>query len=203
MNKGVGFCGSHRVGKTTLAEELAKAKYYPFIRTPTTKVAEDFGVDVSKPMNWATRMAFQWKVLEAYNTQFATAFETREPWVTDRTPLDLIMYTMADARAEGEDVDPVELERYVSACYDTMNAYFGIVIHVPPGIPLVPAPGKAALNPVYIELLNMIVFSSMYSHRLNEDIVKVHLDSDLLDLKKRVSFCFNELDKHKRWAQAA
>jgi hypothetical protein len=199
---GVGFCGAHRTGKTTLAEQLAKAKFYPFIRTSTTKVAADNGIDVSKPMDWKTRMAFQWKVLEAFNAHFATAYETREPWVTDRTPLDLLMYTMADAKGDVE-VDMEDLDRYVTACYDTMNAYFGVVIHVPPGIPLVVEPGKAALNKAYIELLNMVVFSSMYSHRMADHIIKIHLDSDMLDLQKRIAFCYNELDKHKKWAAAA
>lgn len=181
MHRGIGLCGSHRTGKTTLAREISARSGKEFIQTSTSEVFADNALDPSAPMNFATRIWIQDKVVSAAEAIWAKA---SGPFITDRTPLDMIAYTMADIQGE-TDVDCGAFERYLDHCFAVTDRYFAELVVVQPGIPLVHEAGKAAMNSAYIEHLNTLILGLCADERHNCP-VRV-LRRNLLDLQQRVT----------------
>lgn len=157
---GIGLCGSHRTGKTTTAKKLAIDNDIPFVETTTSAVFAEHGLKPSSPMDFSTRLWIQDKVLAAAEE----IWDQHRHFITDRTPLDMLAYTLADIQGLTQ-VEFATLEDYVKHCFEATNHYFGSLCVVQPGIPLVAAPGKAALNEAYIEHLNTLVLGLCLDER--------------------------------------
>lgn len=158
----VGLCGSHRTGKTTLAETISYRTGIPFLRTTTSAVFKECGIDPSKPMDFKTRLWIQLKILEASENVWSV---TPKQFITDRTPLDMAAYTLADIQG-ATDVDFAELWKYLIRCFEVTNRYFKVIVLIQPGIPLVHEKGKAALNEGYLEHLNYLMLGLCNDDRL-------------------------------------
>ncbi len=149
----VGLCGSHRTGKTTMAETISCRTGIPFLRTTTAEVFKECGVDPSKPMDFGKRLWIQFHVLDAAEKVWSV---NQGQFVTDRTPLDMAAYTLADIQGS-TDVDVAELDKYLTRCFEATNRFFDLLVLIQPGIPLVHEEGKAALNEAYLEHLNYLM----------------------------------------------
>lgn len=162
MKKGIGLCGSHRTGKTTLAEEIAGRCRIEFLRTTTSQVFARYGLDPSLQMDFSTRIWIQHKVVEAAEVvwQQATGF-----FVSDRTPIDMMAYTLADIQGTTR-VDFSELENYLDYCFSVTNRFFSQLVIIQPAIPLIHEEGKAALNRAYMEHLNVLIKGLCNDERL-------------------------------------
>ncbi|MEZ6841369.1 hypothetical protein ABVN80_14965 [Acinetobacter baumannii] len=57
-----------------------------------------------------------------------------EPVITDRTPIDLMMYTLAAVTDGLSDEQSQRLEAYLNKCFEVQNKYFTGVMLVQPGI---------------------------------------------------------------------
>lgn len=153
---GIGLCGAHRTGKTSLCEALsAKNAFLPFVRTSAKEAAQKFGFDVDNPGSFADRMGWQEYLLE----QFAATYEQQDGiFIADRTPLDMAAYMLADAPL-GE-IDP-ELDKrvqaYLKRCKELTERHFTALVLIQPGIQHVPAPGSPAPNRAYQEKLNALM----------------------------------------------
>ena len=88
----IGLCGSHRTGKTTLAEAVALKMGIPFVKTQTSEVFKQHGLDPSAPMDFGTRIRIQEHIIRA-----AEEIWESEPnsFITDRTPIDMMKNTWA------------------------------------------------------------------------------------------------------------
>jgi len=161
MRYAIGLCGAHRTGKTTLALQLAKRCALPFARTSTTEVFAQNGLNPAHIMDFATRLWIQKKVLHAAQAVWR---QYPQGFVTDRTPLDFISYTLADIQGH-QTVDSQQLAHYIALCFTAMNEHFSHIIAVQPGIPLVYEAGKAALSEAYIEHLNTLILGLGYDER--------------------------------------
>lgn len=188
----IGICGSHRTGKTTLAEAIAKETGLVFVKTSTSAVFEQHGLHPATPMDFKTRLWIQQRVNEAAVKiwQAETA-----PFITDRTPIDFIVYTLADIQGKTE-VDFAELEAYILQCFELTNKYFSKLIVLQPAIPLVYEQGKAALNRAYIEHLNSLVQGLCCDERLLCPSMVIR--RNIISLEERVKvvldFCkFNQI----------
>jgi hypothetical protein len=131
-------------------------------------------------MNFETRLRVQQQVLIAAEEVWQTE---DQPFVTDRTPIDMMAYTLADIQGS-TDVDISEFERYMKRCFEVTNKYFDALIVLQPGIPLVHAEGKAALNRAYMEHLNAIVLGLCHDERLKCAVLCIK--RDMTDLEDRV-----------------
>lgn len=161
----VGLCGSHRCGKTTLARAFAEKRGIPFVETSVSAIWYSLGYDPAKEYDFATRLTVQEEILKRVDAIYAKYAGL--DFITDRTPLDMAAYTLGDAigdRVPAECQD--RLDAYVRACFDVTNKRFGLVLLVQPGIPLVDAPGKAAMNRGYIEHLNSLILGLTVDERL-------------------------------------
>jgi len=185
----LGLCGAHRTGKTTLAAEFAKQHNFAFVRTTTSEVFAKHGLDPAQPMDFSTRLWIQHKVLEAAEAIWAKHQD--EDFVTDRTPLDMLAYTLADIKGDTV-VDMDQLDDYMLRCFESSEKHFNRLVLVQPGIPLVFEQGKAALNEAYIETLNTIVTGLMYDER--QELDSATMPRPILDLQERVEFLADELE---------
>ena len=185
-----GLIGAHRVGKTTLARRYAEKNGALFLETSVSAVFDDMGIDPAGPMDFKTRMDVQEEVLERLEKQYREV-SLKTDVITDRTPLDMIAYTMADAYGDNVPADQQErFAKYIDKCFEVTNKYFAVVVLVQPGLAMEPTPGKAAANVAYCEHLNMLLKACMGDDRLT--IQGYHLKKSSLDLEKRyvaLDFC--------------
>jgi hypothetical protein len=177
----IGICGAHRTGKSTLAEKLAHSAGIPFVQTTTSQVFAEAGLDPSQPMNFSTRLMIQQKVLSAGEAVWSSS---KQPFVSDRTPIDMMAYTLADIQGTTV-VDFPQLSTYLQQCFASTNRFFRYLFIVQPGIPLIYAEGKAALNPAYIEHINTLIIGLCQDTRLSSK-VKI-LPRSLIDLSERLA----------------
>jgi hypothetical protein len=150
------------VGKTTLAQAISKVRPIPFLRTSTSQVFHARGLDPAQPMPFHTRLSIQRDILSAAESVWAQA---TAPFISDRTPLDMAAYTLADVQGATQ-LDSALLIQYMDDCIAATNRFFDTLIVVPPGIPLVQEPGKAALNLAYIEHVHTLVVGLCHDPRV-------------------------------------
>lgn len=177
---GIGLAGSHRTGKSTLARVVAKRSGIPFIKTTTTEVFARLGLDPAAKMDFATRLNVQRHILRAYRETWQNS---HQPFITDRTPVDLLAYTFADIQGDTK-VNDDELELYVADCFAVTNRFFKSLVLVQPGIPLIYATGKAALNKAYIEHINALIIGFCQDARLRVSVQI--LPRGMTDLETRI-----------------
>ncbi|MBD2177407.1 AAA family ATPase [Pseudanabaena sp. FACHB-1998] len=180
LNGNLGLCGAHRTGKTTLAIALAERLNIPFVRTTTSQVFATLGLDPAEPMDFDTRLFVQNHVLDAAEQVWKNS---SSPFVSDRTPIDMIAYTLGDIQGRTE-VNFTQLNNYIDRCFTSTNQFFQKLAIIQPGIPLVYEEGKAALNAAYIEHINVLIVGLCSDRRLNLPVIIC--DRANLDLETRI-----------------
>jgi hypothetical protein len=187
----IGLCGSHRTGKTTLAEAISQKSGMPFVKTSTSEVFKEHGLDPSKSMDFQKRLWIQYKILDAAEKLW---YAKNRKFITDRTPLDMAAYTLADIQGATE-IDFFELEKYLERCFKTTNELFKILVLIQPGIPLMHEEGKAALNEGYLEHLNYLILGLCNDNRVKSRFV--FLNRNVTTMEDRINLILNELDRIK------
>lgn len=165
----VGLSGSHRVGKTTLAQAFAKEFNIPLVRTSGSEVFAMIGKDPKIEYPIGERIAIQEAILHAFERQYAEASKRHEVWIADRTPIDLASYMLADVQRStlvGSSGVAEMVTNYVKRCLETTNRCFATVVLVQPGIPLVEEAGKAPCCPAFIEHINALQLGLLLDQRL-------------------------------------
>lgn len=200
----IGLCGAHRTGKTTLADAFAKEHDMVFLKTSASQVFKDMGLNPSVDYHFDIRMDVQERILKEFEKQYLSM--DGKPFVTDRTPIDMIAYTLADVRqqtlTQGQND---RLEEYVAKCISVTNRHFAILVVVQPGIKVKHEEGKASLSPMYIEHVAQIVMGVTVS----EDIHATHfyIPRRTIDLSKRIE-CVSRaysrtVERHQQRIEAA
>lgn len=170
----IGLVGSHRVGKTTLAEAVSNDTDLPLILTSTSSVCRDMGIDPAVEMTFAKRMRLQNAILDHLELEWRAELA----FITDRTPIDCLMYTTADITS-GTAVSAKEYrlyKDYASRCFDLTNQLFSTLVVVQPGIPIIEDTSKAtaALNESYMEHLNIIAMGLVRDERIKAKSFYIH-----------------------------
>lgn len=157
--------GSHRVGKTTLAKAYALKFDIPFVETSASAVFKSMGLDPAVTYDFSTRLTVQEEILKVFEAIYAK-YAAKEA-ITDRSPLDLLGYTLAEAIGHTVLLEDQErLSRYTAKCFEVLNKRFSTVIVLQPGIPVVYEEGKAAINNGYIEHLNSLIIGLSVDERM-------------------------------------
>ena len=162
MTPRIGICGSHRTGKTTLAETLVAETGLTFVKTSTSQIFAQHNLHPAQSLDFKTRLWIQNQIIE---TAVPIWQAEQAGFITDRTPMDFIAYTLADIQGITT-VDFVELEAYLRKCFTVTNQIFTQLVVLQPAIPLIYAEGKAALNKAYIEHLNILIQGLCADERL-------------------------------------
>ena len=180
----VGLCGSHRVGKTTLAEAFSNHSGLPLILTNVSAIVKALGVDVAKPMSFANRIDLQNAILDGLTLQW----REEGAFVTDRTPIDLLAYTTADITMDvaASTEDWIKYDNYARRCFHATNEHFSTLVVVQPGIPIVEAVDKAtgAINKAYMEHLNALAVGLAMDSRV--EAYRCQINRNVLKLDARI-----------------
>lgn len=159
----IGFCGSHRTGKTTLAKALAEKYGYEFIDGSATRVFDRFNVLPNQLLSVSKRFEIQIALLDDYLERVVG----RTHFVTDRTPLDYIAYTMAEMSTAACSADDMvrdeQVEFFIEHCQRSMASTLDAAILVPPAIPVVFAEGKGHMSKTYINHVASLISDAAYS----------------------------------------
>lgn len=180
----LGIAGAHRTGKSTLAKAFAERHEMQFLETSVSKVFKDMGLDPSKRYDFATRMTVQERVLDVMDELYGSLKLTGEA-ITDRTPIDMIAYTMADIGPGGiTEEEGARFEAYVARCIEVVNRRFSMIVVLQPGIKLVAKEGTGFMNQAYIEHLNTIIRGLIADERIT--IYTPHMERALIDPEHRL-----------------
>lgn len=186
----LGLCGAHRTGKTTLARGIAERLGCVFHPADLGDVLAQHGINPKEDLPFPERLRAQNILLDRLAEVYAAAPD--KVWITDRTPLDILLYTWAEVARNSVPADLMdELHRHVVRAYDLTNRHFIEVWNVQPGIELVDAEGKAPANAAYIEHLNML-FPSVAAHPLNR-VRCFRMDRGMTELDLRVAVVSSHL----------
>lgn len=162
----IGICGAHRTGKTELAKALAKSLNMPFVEIGTSAVFAANHLDPAKPMDFRTRLYIQQQIL---NHAVEVWFEMDEAFICDRTPIDMMAYTLAEVQGNTLDKElEWELAEYLRDCKEATEKYFHYLFLVPPAIPIVAAKGKASISKGYIEHIHHLCLALFQSTNVPE-----------------------------------
>lgn len=178
----IGFSGAHRTGKTTLAKEVAEHFDVPFAGSPASNVFAEMGLCPKADYPIEKRLEIQRRLLDECHKTWVGAGHV---FVSDRTPLDLMAYTMSAVTREVVDEKANrELERYISDCFDVANQCFHTILVVQPGITPVEAQGKGPTAYGYTEHVAALTIGYLYSERLQAN--RFWLPKDVTNLKTRI-----------------
>ena len=154
----IGLVGAHRTGKTTLAKAFSKRYNVPFLQTNVGDTFKRLGYDPKMDYEFSVRLYIQHQILADIERKYKAMNGAH--FITDRTPLDLLAYTIADVQRANLAPDLVSVFMdYFKKCIAVTNQYFWMVAVIQPGIPLVEEEGKAPANIAYMEHLNLNMHS--------------------------------------------
>lgn len=188
----LGIVGCHRVGKTTLAKAISEKLDMPFVVSDVAGVLNSLDLDASKKMDFSTRMRAQHAILEWHCSQWSE----HRVFVTDRTPMDFLMYTMGDIDQSSSDWDMGVLESYANACFSATNRHFSLVLQVEPGIPIVKTKkNTGACVPAFMEKLNLIMKGLLCDSRLETEAAA--MPRDILNHDQRLDIACDYVEVMK------
>jgi len=194
----IGLAGAHRVGKTTLARAFAEKHGLVFVQTSASEVFREFGMDPATRYTFDDRLSVQEEILKRFDQQYAAVGAA--PAITDRTPLDMLAYTLAEAVQDMvTERDQRRLKKYVQDCIDVTNKRFGVLLVVQPGIQVVAEDGKAALNDAYIEHLNTLILGLTVDERIKA--AHFYLPRGMLDMEERIAAVEYALNRARKRAE--
>ena len=179
MSYRIGLTGAHRVGKSTLAEVLAKDIKADYTPVGISAIQAAYGYDSSKQdYPWEERKNIQEMLLREFSLRIYRLLK-----VTDRTPLDLVGYAMWSFPDNPTKEDTAWLENYIQLCIELTNRNYAGVALVQPGIPLVSSPTSAPADAEMIETFNQCYLSLFLDPRLR--IKKFIIPRELIDTDRR------------------
>lgn len=193
----IGLVGAHRTGKSTLAKLFAERSGIDFVETTTTQIFKDLGFDPKNDYDLKTRLMIQRKILASMDSLYSKA---RGVFVTDRTPIDALAYTLADvSRASISGELESELLAYSNDCFEVLNRNFNTLMVVQPGIKMVETEGKAPISPGYIDHLNHLMMGITVSEQVkcNHYFIPKHM-TDLEDRYSALALAVERVEERHR-----
>lgn len=191
----IGLSGSHRTGKSTLAKKFAEKYKGLALETSVGKVFGELGLDPALPMNVDVRLTVQNIILNEMEETLEKARLVRTMVVLDRTPIDMIAYTLAefDGRHKLNERQTERLAQYIERCYQVANKYFSVIIVIQPGIPIVEEKLKASCCPGVIEKIALLVNGAVSSKSLA--VPDFFLAKSCISIEERISAMEHALKK--------
>ena len=182
----LGLIGSHRTGKTTLAEAYAKKTGAAVVKMNVGDLQRQFGFDSSnQSYGFDMRMDIQEKLLASFEEIYSTIKDKNA--IVDRTPLDLIGYTMLAVKDNLSEAQSNRLEQYVVDCINLTNKCFTALVLLQPSIPLTTAETSAKSCRALMEKLNLIYLGATTDERVI--IPHFYIPRAMTSLEHRVQAC--------------
>lgn len=187
----IGVCGVHRTGKTTLAKEFAKQYSFTYLETNVSGVFAEMGLDPADSYDFSTRLMIQRRILKHLNQVYGEAQKEHDTDViTDRTPLDLLIYTYAEVNGNNlTEEQTSELLNYTQDCIELINRRFSLIIGVQPAIEVIQRVGAGSLNPAYMDHLNMLTMGLLGDERI--EVKTAYIPIRTTNLQERIGALWN------------
>lgn len=186
-----GVCAAHRCGKSTLAKRLSEDMGFHFFEASFGAIAKDLGwASAVDKMTLTERMAMQEAVLDEYVRRLYLA---PRPFITDRTPLDMIGYTLGEVTMNGamDEVLSLRINAYVTRCVHVARSQFDAMILLRP-LPFYEVEvGKPPLNIAYQTAVQFIIEGAF--ERVNDQVEGLVITAD--DFEQRVEAATDFLSK--------
>lgn len=181
----IAIAGSHRTGKTTLAQSFAFRINLKFIPNSTSTILRKMNVDPSQNMTFHRRMYIQNIILDQYEKDISK----EKNFIIDRSPLDFAAYMMADVtQSNGSSIkDFFEFQKYLERCFDIANEHISIIVLLQPGIKPIIDKNKAvaSVSKAYIETLNTILVGLINDDRCQSQTFLI--SKEYLNITERVN----------------
>jgi hypothetical protein len=181
----IGLVGAHRVGKTTLAKKAEEVLGLTYVPASVTKTFERLGVSPRHNFTFMERLEIQREVLKDAEVSWSAGAQTLG--ISDRTPIDMIAYMMAEVGPETINSNPGAeklLLNYIADCKLAVKRHFKALLVVRPGIPIVDDPTKASPCPFYIAHLDRIMAGFSLDTGLDCEVVV--LNSSVTEMDRRL-----------------
>jgi hypothetical protein len=187
-----GFAGAHRTGKTTLMKEVAKHLGIAWVETNVSKVFEDLSLSPRETYPFETTLQVQEAILDKLEAGYEHVGMHEQAWITDRTPLDVLAYTMADIGRTTLTDERLRhaYNRHMTRCIRLTQRWFDDIVIISPGIPAVDEPGKAPPCPAYRHHLTTLLRAMPQWACFSDDELGLWiLPSKIVELDERVRQC--------------
>lgn len=184
MNTRIALMGAHRVGKSTLAKAVAEKHGIDYAPCSLSEVYRDLGVDVGEPVDWETRKELQLRML----SRITVDVESRKgrSFASDRCPLDLVAYTLAELPQDITKSDDRWFSDYFELCIETTKRLYDGVMYIRPGIELVrDETSWSHANGVVDKIDACMLFTAERANKKYRSLV-LQLNSGVLDLNERI-----------------
>lgn len=157
----IGIAGAHRVGKTTTAKDVANALGIAYVDADVRGALAKNGIDAKTATTFEQRLVVQNFVLKHCSNEY----EKHKNFITDRTPLDFIGYTLSEyIRGVDFAVTEVAMQDYFDRCITATDKYFDVVVFIPPDIRCEDCSTSAENFPMYIEHISSVIYSAFNYH---------------------------------------
>lgn len=182
----LGIVGSHRTGKTTLAEAYAEKSGATLVKMGVSELQREIGYDSSvQSYDFETRMEIQEYLLRRFSDIYQSIQGLNA--VCDRTPLDLIGYAMLSLPSTLSDDEGERLAKYVRDCINLTNECCSTLILLQPDVPLTACATSARPCVAIMEKLNLI-----YIGLANDDRIIIPsfcIPRGMTKIEKRLAAC--------------
>lgn len=160
----LGLAGSHRSGKTTLARAVAARGGIAFYDGSFGRLARTLGYESVARMSIVERLTMQSRVLDLYEREIQLDAADR---ITDRTPLDMLAYLMAEVgmHAGLEDAASRAVVAYRDRCIALTRDLFDDVFLLQALPVYVVADGKPSDDPAYQAHIQALIEGAIFASR--------------------------------------
>jgi nicotinamide riboside kinase len=160
----LGLAGTHRSGKSTLARDVAERAGIGYYDGSFGRLAKTLGYESVSKMDIAERLAMQHRVLDLYEREIRQDAGGR---ITDRTPLDMIAYLMAEVgmHAGLDEAASRAVVAYRDRCIALTRELFDAVFLLQPLPVYVVADGKPSGDPAYQQHIQMLIEGAIHAAR--------------------------------------
>lgn len=193
MDKLIGFCGAHRVGKTTLAMHVANASNIMFIKTSVSilNIWKDFNIKPDNYFTFAERIELQYYILD----YFEEIIQKYEYGVFDRTPMDLIGYLLANIDSTCSGLFNQRTKIFIDKCVK-LTEKFDKIFFVYPKLDYIPEENKSNktfISEPYIRSVSNNILSECIRNLDKNKFVIV--PEQCIKIKDRTNFVLQHIEK--------
>lgn len=163
-----GITGSHRSGKSTLAKDIAASLHIPYHDASVTKVMQEAGVNAVGNLSLEERMNAQEFMLDKTIEILA---KVPRPFITDRTPIDMIGYTMGELTMHNSSIEMGNrIADYAKRCIKATEDNFAMVFVLEPLPVFAVDPNKPPPNLGYQQMVQYIMEGAALNVRASTKI---------------------------------
>lgn len=159
--------GTHRSGKSSLAKAVAAKLDIPYIDADVASVFTEIGISPKAALPFTERLGVQKEILRHMEVKLGLARTSAHNgvFITDRSPYDVLGYTMADIQRDTLDDDMrLEIVRQVQQARRIVTANLLGVITVP-SFPNPPeSPTSAQACPFYMDHVAICIEACIHSY---------------------------------------